>query len=168
MSAQHGPDGGIVPIEFDDDLTQRERIERRENSVLEIGFRINPQSVGRSVTGRSDSGDAKRADNQMTMNTITSPARRLSNSLSAIVAELARLNTAVPTSNRTGDVGRVVIHEGLKPHPVELAEYATALHDAEAASTRQRVAIVNPGRDDDWLDEEAARIRAEAGTDAFE
>ena len=138
MSAEHGPNGGVTPIEFGDDLTQRDRIERRENALFEL-VGINPASIGRNVSGRSDSGVAKRADNQMTMNTITEPARRAELVLSGVVSELARLNPNVATRPFV-----VAVHEGLKENPVESAENAQALSDAGAASTRTLVETAHP------------------------
>ena len=154
MSAEHGPNGGVTPIEFSDDLVQRDRIERRENSALEMAG-INPASIGRHVGGRSDSASAKRADNQMTMNTVTAPARAVEQVLSATVTELARLN---PTSN--GEYV-VAVHEGLKENPAESAETARLLRDAEAASTSTLVATAHPTWTPDEVDAEVALIAAE-------
>ena len=153
MSAEHGPNGGVTPIEFGDDLIQRERIERRENALLEaVG--INPASIGRNVGGRSDSGVAKRADNQMTMNTITAPARRVEGLLTRVTRELARLNGKTP-----GDWS-VSVHEGLKQNPIESAEVAVKLRDAEAASTKTRVQTAFPTWSDEEVDAEVALIES--------
>lgn len=157
MSAEHGPGGGVTPIEFDDDLVQRERIERRENALLEqVG--INPASIGRNVGGRSDSAAAKRADNQMTMNTITGPARRLESCLSAAVTELGRL--AQPVGWREW---AVTVFEGLKENPAESADVAAALRNADAASTETLVRTAHPTWPEDDVTAEVERIRAEGG-----
>jgi len=156
MSAEHGPNGGVTPIEFDDDLIQRERIEGRENALLEsVG--INPASIGRNVAGRSDSGVAKRADNQMTMNTITEPARAAEVTLSAAVTEAARLGTGTVTTTQWD----VTVSEGLKENPVESAETARALRDADAASTRTLIATAHPTWSDTEVDAELALMEAE-------
>jgi len=154
MSAEHGPNGGVTPIEFGDDLTQRDRIERRENALLEaVG--INPASIGRNVGGRSDSGVAKRADNQMTMNTITAPARRAEAVLTRTVREIGRLNgAAVPDLE-------VSVHEGLKENPIESAEVAVKLRDAEAASTRTLVQTAHPTWSDDEVDAEVGLMESQ-------
>jgi len=156
MSAEHGPTGGVTQIDFSDDLVQRERIERRENALLEM-VGINPASIGRNVSGRSDSGVAKRADNQMTMNTISSPARRVEQVMTATVQQLTRLNpgTGAPTI-------QVAVYEGLKDHPLDSAEQARALRDAEAASTRTLVQTAHPSWTPEQVDEEVERMQAEA------
>jgi len=153
MSAEHGPNGGVTPIEFGDDLIQRDRIERRENALLEaVG--INPASIGRNVSGRSDSGVAKRADNQMTMNTITAPARRVEGLLTAVTRELARLNNMPSTE------WSVSVHEGLKTDPDEAAATAVKLRDAEAASTKTRVQTAHPTWSVDEVDAEVLLIES--------
>ena len=116
---------------------------------------INPQSVGRNVSGRSDSAAAKRADQQMTMNTVTEPARNAERVLSAIFTECARLNP--------GDTRPVMVsvHEGLKENPAESAEVANALRNAEAASTRTLVRTAHPTWSDDQVDAEVEAMRAE-------
>ena len=161
MSAEHGPGGGVTPIEFGDDLTQRERIIGRENTVLEM-VGINPASIGRNVGGRSDSASAKRADNQMTMNTITGPARKLERTLSAVVTELARLDPGTVSADLV-----VSVHEGLKENPAESAETAGALLDAQAASVATRVRTAHPTWTDTEVDDEVAAINGEADAVQF-
>lgn len=157
LSAEHGANGGVTPIEFADDLIQRDRIERRENALLEAAG-INPSSIGRHVGGRSDSAEAKRADNQMTMNTVTLPARTVERALSTIVSELARLNS--PGRVGVGPVD-VVVSEGLKENAAESAEIAQALRDAEAASTWTIVRTAHPTWSEPDVDAEVERMRAE-------
>ena len=154
MSAQHGPGGGVTPIEFGDDLVQRDRIERRENSLLEM-VGINPASIGRNVGGRSEGAASKRADNQMSLNTITAPARAAELVLSAVVTELARLN-------KTGAGDLVVsVSEGLKENPVESAEVARMLRDAEAASTKTLVRTSHPTWTDDQVTAEVLLMQSQ-------
>ena len=160
MSAQHGPSGGVTPIEFGDDLVQRDRIERRENSLLEMAG-INPASIGRNVGGRSDSGVAKRADNQMTMNTITAPARNAELVLTAAVVELARLN-AVPVTSAVA----VSVSEGLKEDPIESAETARLLRDADAASSETLVRTAHPTWSESEVEAEVALMQAEGAAAA--
>lgn len=160
MSAEFGPTGGVTPIEFDDDLIQRERIERRENALLEaVG--INPASIGRNVGGRSDSAAAKRADNQMTMNTITQPARRLERVLSAVAVEIGRL-----TPGSGSGAVEVSVHEGLKENPAESAEVARLLRDAEAASTTTLVRTAHPTWTVEQVDAEVEAMQAEGAAAA--
>ena len=126
----------IQPVTFPDSFIQSQRIERRENSVLEaIG--INPQSVGRNVGGRSDSASAKRADQQMTTQTVTGPARRLSTALNASYEQLAVLNG-------WSGFDSVVVHEGLKASPADTAATVKLLADSGVASTRTLVALAHP------------------------
>ena len=155
MSAQHGPSGGVTPIEFGDDLIQRERIEARENAVLEMAG-INPSSIGRHVGGRSDSGEAKRADNQMTMNTISQPARHAAAVLTTAVREADRLNGIMWAAD-----DRVIVREGLKPDDNESADTARMLRDADAASTRTLIATAHPTWDDEQIETELEEMRAE-------
>jgi hypothetical protein len=155
-SAQHGPSGGVTPIEFSDDLVQRDRIERRENSCLEMAC-INPASIGRTVGGRSDSAAAKRADNQMTMNTISGPARHAEIVLTAAVENLVTLNGwPVPAEGVT-----VQVTEGLKVDQTESAETARALYQAEAASTRTLVATAHPTWEDADIEAEVELMQSE-------
>jgi len=161
MSAEHGPGGGVVPIEFGDDLVQRERIEGRENSALEnVG--INPASIGRHVGGRSDSASAKRADNQMTMNTITAPARHAEQTLSQVTTELARLTNTIATAPFV-----VSVFEGLKENPVESAETAGLLRDADAASVKTRVETAHPTWTEPEIDAEVEAIKVETAAASF-
>ena len=152
MSAQSADGGGVEVISMPDSLIQRERIERRENATLEaIG--INPQSIGRSVSGRSDSAAAKRADQQMTQNTIGGPARRWQHALNAISGEVGRL------ADVTAPV--VDVREGLRQSFGERVETASAATAAEAMSTRTKIAYIHPEWDDTQVDDEVARMAAE-------
>jgi hypothetical protein len=155
MTAQSVSDGKLEVVDFGDDLVMRDRIERRESAVLEsIG--INPQSVGRSVTGRSDSAAAKRADQQLTMQTIAGPARRWEAALTAMVQQLATLNgQTVP------DTLAVDVREGLKAQPAEHAETARALASAQAASRRTLIRVANPTWTAKEVDDEFALMQAE-------
>jgi hypothetical protein len=157
MSAQSVKDGKLEVVDFGDDLVMRDRIERRESAALEaIG--INPQSVGRSVTGRSDSAAAKRADQQLTMQTIAGPARAWEAALTDLVRMLATLRGA---TDQTAATLTVDVREGLKTQPMENAETARALAAAQAASTYRRVAVANPTWNDEQITEEVARMQAE-------
>ncbi len=140
-------------IHFPDDLTQRERIERRENSLLET-CGINPQSVGRSVAGRSDSAAAKRADQQMTLQTVATPARKMTTALQAQLDQTEKLN------GRKEKV-TVTIYEGVRPVSSEAAEEAQTLSSAEAASTRTLIRTAHPTWDDDQVDAELVEMAAE-------
>lgn len=141
-------------ITFPDSLIQRERIERRENSLLEM-VGINPQSVGRSVSGRSDSAAAKRADQQMTLQTVATPARKLSKALSDALTQLNTLNGSQAEVE-------VTIYEGVRPISSESAEEARILSAAQAASTRTLIATAHPAWSDSQIDEELDRMGAEA------
>lgn len=144
--------GGIEQLEFSDDITMRERIERRENGLLEqIG--ISPQSIGRMVSGRSDSAAAKRADQQLTLTTIGGPARRWQAVLNRVVEAAAALGA--------GDAGFVDVREGLREPGGELAETAQAGLRGESMSTQTRVKLLNPTQTDEWIEEETARVLAE-------
>lgn len=156
MTAQNVADGKVEVIDFGDDLVQRDRIERRESAVLEaIG--VNPQTVGRSVAGRSDSAAAKRADQQLTTQTIAGPARAWEAALSVFAGQLATLNKT------TWPDGQVVdVREGLKVQPGEAAETARTLAAAQAASTRTLIATAHPTWKDDEIDAELVRM-AETG-----
>ena len=140
-------------ITFPDSLTQRDRIERRENSLLEM-VGINPQSIGRSVGGRSDSAAAKRADQQMTLQTVATPARKLSRALSDALTQVAALNET------PSDVS-VTVFEGVRPVSAESADEARILSAAQAASTRTLIATAHPAWDDDMIDEELERMAEE-------
>ena len=94
---------------------------------------------------------AKRADNQMTMNTITAPARRAETLLTNVTLEVGRLN------GRPG-IWTVSVHEGLKENPIESADVAVKLRDAEAASTRTRVQTAHPTWSDEEVDAEVELI----------
>ena len=136
-------DGGNAPfevIEFDDDLTQADRIDRHREWIL-THCGINPQSVGMSVSGRSDSAAAKRADQQQTMNTVSGPARKLSAALSLALTQEERLNGG--TSQMT-----VTVHEGLKPVQSESVDTAAKMDAADLADNRTIVEKANPGRSD--------------------
>lgn len=142
-------------IDFSDDLTQRERIERRENSLLEV-CGIAPASIGRNVKGsNADSGKAKASDKAMTNGTVANPARRLSRALSAAFTQTAKL-----ASSTAPDV-TVTVVEGVKPSLLEAAELAGALSVSEAASTRTLVRTAQPGWTVEQVDAEVALLAAE-------
>lgn len=155
------PIGDQLPfhvVTFPDSLTQRERIERRENALLEaVG--INPQSVGRSVSGRSDSASAKRADQQMTLNTVQSPAARLAATLSAVLSDVARLNSegagAAPVD--------VTITPGPRPVPSESADTAQTMAATGAASVQTLVETMHPDWSPEMVDAEVGRVASEGG-----
>jgi hypothetical protein len=154
MSAQNPGEGGVQVITFPDGLTQRDRIERRQNEILEaIG--INPQSIGRSVTGRSDSAAAKRADQQMTMNTIAGPARRWQQALQTAVAQLHTLNRS------SGQAPTVRIVEGMKLGTAERIETVQIATAADAMSTRTKLETIHPEWSDIRIDRELADLAAE-------
>lgn len=154
MSAQDAGAGGVETITFPDSLVQRERIERRENAILEaIG--INPQSIGRGVSGRSDSAAAKRADQQMTLNTISGPARRWQAALQTAVNEVHRLE-----DRESAPV--VDIREGLKPDMAERCETVGSAFAADAMSARTRIAYLHPEWDDAQVEAEYGRLVDEA------
>jgi hypothetical protein len=138
---------------FPDSLTQRERIERRFNELLEA-CGISPPSIGRNVTGRSDSAAAKRADQQLTMQTVAGPGRRWSAALTDVFTQLAGLNGG------GGDVS-VKVHTGLRVPTSEAAETVSILETAQAASTETRVKMVHPEWDDTLVAAEVARINGE-------
>lgn len=140
-------------ISFPDSLTQRDRIERRENALLEM-VGINPQSVGRSVSGRSDSAAAKRADQQMTLQTVATPARKLSRALSQALTMVQALN------NSGGDV-EVTVYEGVRLISSESAEEARTLSAAQAASTWTLIATAHPHWSEEQIAEEYARMAEE-------
>lgn len=140
-------------ISFPDSLTQRERIERRENALLEC-CGINPQSVGRSVAGRSDSAAAKRADQQMTLQTVATPARKMTRGLSDALTQSNVLNGG------TGDV-TVTVYEGVRPIASESYEDTRVLASTDAASTETLVRTAHPTWTDPQVADELARIAAE-------
>ena len=109
-----------------------------------------------SVAGRSDSAAAKRADQQMTTNTVTRPARRLSSALTAVLSQEHRLNGFAGDS-----VVGVTVHEGLKPVAAEAVETAARMDAADLASTRTIVETANPGRSDTWYAAEVVRMQEE-------
>lgn len=159
LSAQAADSSDLIkPVTFPDSLIQRERIERRENSALEaIG--INPQSVGRSVSGRSDSAAAKRADQQMTTQTVSGPARRLTLSLEETLTQLATLN-------EWPELETVTVYEGLKPDAAESADTTKTLSEANAASTETLVRTAHPTWTPTQVQDELDRMAAEGLTAA--
>ena len=149
--------GFLEPIQFDDSLTQTERIESRKALILEQSG-INPQSVGMSISGRSDSAAAKRADQQMTMNTVESPGRRMSAALSAVFQQEARLNADTPEGVETVEI---TVHTGVKPVLVEAVETAARMDAADLGSTETIIRVAQPGRTDAYYREEQTRMAEE-------
>ncbi len=139
-------------VSFPDSLTQRDRIERRENGLLEL-CGINPQSIGRNVGGRSDSAAAKRADQQTTLNTIAGPGRRLARTLQMSVQQCANLAAA-------GDVS-VSITPGLRPIASDSVEMARDLYTANASTVETRVRTAHPDWSDDQVAAEVVQYQAE-------
>lgn len=145
--------GGLEHIQFTDHLTQRDRIERRENTLLEsIG--ISPQSMGRSVSGRSDSAAAKRADAQLTLTTIAGPARRWEAALQVVSDETGRLNNQQA-------IATVDVTEGLKPNTSELYDQVSTARNAEAMSMRERVRTLHPSWTAEQIDTEVDALMQE-------
>ena len=149
--AMHGTEAFIKHLRLEDDLVQRERIEMKED-VLYTACGISPTTMGRSATGRSDSGAAKRADNQLTLTTIAGPARRWAGTLTLLAAELARLQTGTKA-------GPVQVTEGLKSSAEERAELVAVQRGADVQSIEEGVKQINPDWDDTAVGDEVARIR---------
>lgn len=63
----------------------------------------------------------------------------------------------------SNDRPTVQLPDAVQPTMRELAETAKALRDAESASIETRVRMVNPGWDQDQIDAEVERIRADLG-----
>ena len=62
---------------------------------------------------------------------------------------------------KAGPRASVTVHEGLKENPVESAENAGALRDAEAASTRTLIATAHPTWSETEIDEELELMQAD-------
>ena len=152
MTAQDVSEGGVETITFPDSIIQRERIERKENGVLEA-CGISPQSVGRNVGGRSDSAAAKRADQQMTTTTITGPARRWSTALGDIVTQVATLNGQ-------SDPG-VLVFDGFRTTLGERAETVNQAMLSDSMSAYTRVAYLHPEWSDEQINDEVDLLRGE-------
>ncbi len=140
-------------VDFDDDLVQNERINARENQLLEQ-CGISPQSVGRSVSGRSDSAAAKRADQQLTMTTISNPARLLSSALSRAFTQTAQLNGNDVTVT-------VTVNEGLRPVRQEQIDEAATIAQNDMGSAETILRVLWPERDDEWIEAEANQMASE-------
>jgi hypothetical protein len=150
--AQNGTDAFIKHLRMDDDLMQRDRIERKENVFYEA-CGISASTFGRDVTGRSDSGAAKRADSQLTLTTIAGPARRWAELMTLLAAELARLQNAPATA------GPVSVTEGLKNSAEERAALVAVQRGADVQSVEMGVRQIRPDWADPEVAEEVARIR---------
>ena len=162
--SQHGTDAFIKHLRMDDDLMQRDRIERKENVFYEA-CGISASTFGRDVTGRSDSGAAKRADSQLTLTTIAGPARRWAQTMTALGEELARLQ------NTPAAAGPVSVTEGLKNSAEERAALVAVQRGADVQSIEMGVRQIRPDWDDDKVADEVGRIRVDnmlpTGADSF-
>lgn len=150
--SQGGAKSFVDDIFFPDDLIQRQRITEKENALYEAcGF--NPQTFGRSVTGISDSGVAKRVDNQKTLVTIAGPARRWRQTLNEAVTDIAAMDN--------GQDGDVVITEGFKEDLSQRAETVATARASQAMSIRTGVVELHPDWEEDEVNEEVVRVMAE-------
>jgi hypothetical protein len=152
--AQNGTDAFIKHLRMDDDMIQRERITSKENVFYE-SCGISASTFGRDVSGRSDSGAAKRADSQLTLTTIAGPARRWAELMTLLGAELARLQNAAATA------GPVSVTEGLKNSAEERAALVAVQRGADVQSVEMGVRQIRPDWADPEVAEEVARIRVD-------
>lgn len=152
---QDGIESELQHLHIPDNLTQNERIYSKVNDLYEAcGF--NPSTFGRNVTGRSDSAEAKRVDNQSTLVTITAPANRYRGVINAAVDEVARLQTGAEATEVT-----VELTAGLRTDQAERIENATTAVAGGVYSTDTGVKIAQPQLSDEERANEVAAIQAE-------
>lgn len=86
--------------------------------------------------------------------------------LEALVMKLLQIDAVVFNSGADASLPIMVeLADGVKDDPEALARTAQLLFTAQSASVETRVRVINPGKDEPWIEAEVARILAETGVD---
>lgn len=150
------------------------RVEEHRKTALEYIDRIvtnagySPQSFGLKIEGRAESGTALNIRERKTYLTKKKKARFFENALGDIfhmMLQIDREHLGNPTKV-PDKAPNVTIDKALQHDIDALASTANTLKQAESASVETRVRLVNPGKDEQWIQEEVERIKNESGTSA--
>lgn len=150
------------------------RVEEHRKTALEYIDRIvtnagySPQSFGLKIEGRAESGTALNIRERKTYLTKKKKARFFENALSDVFHMMLQIDreqlgnpTKVPDQKPN-----VTIDKALQHDIDALANTVNTLKQAESASVETRVRLVNPGKDEQWIQDEVKRIKDESGTTA--
>lgn len=152
-----GQERPIVPLEFSDDLIDRERIAGRWVEFL-TACGIAPQSLGKDA-GAAESGTARRLAQALTLRTVNRAGGYWLAGLQPCLVQmltLARTELGQPVPP-TADVA-VALGDPIGDDPEAQARTLATLDSAEAISTEQKVRELHPEWDDPQVADEVAAI----------
>ena len=155
---QDGAEAFVDSITVNDPMTARKRIVIVADEFYEDGCGIAPATLGRAQPSGAmfaESGEAKKADQQVSVMTVAGPAERWGEVLQAAVDHIEdrEPGSDVETS--------VVITAGLRQSELERADTIGAYRSAQAMSSDTAVARAQPELEGDELTDEQDRVRQE-------
>lgn len=136
-------------------------IELVERIVSNSGYA--PQTFGLRIEGRAESGTALRIRESKTVLTLRRKANFWRPALQRLLTHMLVID-----SEKFGGPGvtglnvRVELNDGIPNDITEMAKAAAQLNAAQAASIETRVRLVNPHRDEEWVQAEVKRIEEQA------
>lgn len=125
-------------------------LELVERVVSNAGY--SPQTYGLHIMGRAESGTAMRIRENRTMMTMARKGSWWTPALERLFSHLLQIDAAIFKSGIEPLPVDVEMSDAMIRDPVELAQTANVLKQAQAASTQERVRMIHP----DWSPEEVA------------
>lgn len=152
-----GQERPIVPLEFSDDLIDRERIAGRWVEFL-TACGIAPQSLGKDA-GAAESGTARRLAQALTLRTVGRAGGYWLAGLQPCLVQMLQLaRTELGQQVPPGAEVAVSLGDPIGDDPEAQARTLATLDSAEAISTEQKVRRLHPEWDDRQVDTEVAAI----------
>ena len=136
-------------------------IELVERIVSNAGYA--PQTFGIRIEGRAESGTALRIRESKTILTLRRKANFWRPALERLLTHMLIIDAEVFGGPGVAGLSvRVELNDGIPNDVTEMARAAAQLHAAQAASIETRVRLVNPHRDEEWVQAEVKRIEEQA------
>lgn len=162
-----GPVGSpapIQPIEFSNDLVDRERIQGRIRDFM-LACGIAPQTLGEEA-GQAESGTARKLAQALTIQTVALAGGYWVTALRRAIPLTLRLG-AIHLGNGVADAEAptVTLQDGFVEDPVETARIVATLEAADSMSVEARVEALHPDWTEEAKAEEVARLRRDTSRD---
>jgi len=150
------PNAGKAFEEFQPEIRAEQHLsvigELVRNTIERCGY--SAATFGLNSEGGAQTAAEVRSRERRSLSTREKKTRYWTERLEALIDQVAVLAGI-------GDAQtKVTFPAAVAPSPLELANVAQALKNAEAASTRERVRVVHPDWDDEQLDEEVEAIES--------
>lgn len=157
-----GQERPITPIQFRDDVVQRERIQGRLRDLM-VACGIAPQTLGEDAGRGAESGTARRLAQALTVQTVSAAGRYWQAALPRAIRQtlaVGRIHLGLDVPDDL-DVS-VTLSDGFVDDPREVADRIAVLDGAEAISAETKVRELHPTWTEEQVAEEVERIRAGA------